>query len=80
MNGVNTKKQAIVTQKDFNLIIRVLKANWWIPVIVTPILYFASVFIKTGSTVINLFLNNILFIGFIGVVWRIEKKDFVKLT
>jgi capsular exopolysaccharide synthesis family protein len=37
-------KQAIVTQKDFNLIIRVLKANWWIPIIIVPIFYVMSVF------------------------------------
>lgn len=44
MSGVSTKKQAIVTQKDFNLIIRVLKANWWIPLLVVPIFYFIGVF------------------------------------
>ena len=37
-------KQAIITQKDFNLIIRVLKANWWIPVIIIPIFFAMSVF------------------------------------
>ncbi len=44
MSGVSNKKQAIVTQKDFNLIIRVLKANWWIPLIVVPLLYAVGVF------------------------------------
>lgn len=44
MGGVNTKKQAIITQKDFNLIIRVLKANWWIPLIFLPIFYFIGTF------------------------------------
>jgi tyrosine-protein kinase Etk/Wzc len=44
MSGVSPKKQAIITQKDFNLIIRVLKANWWIPLIVVPIFYFIGVF------------------------------------
>lgn len=32
-------KQSIVTQKDFNLVIRVLRANWWIPFIILPIIY-----------------------------------------
>lgn len=41
---VNTPKQAIITQKDFNLIIRILKANWWIMALLLPIFYFASVF------------------------------------
>jgi len=40
----NNKKQAIITQKDFNLIARIVKANWWIPVIVLPLFYFISVF------------------------------------
>jgi tyrosine-protein kinase Etk/Wzc len=37
-------KQAIVTQKDFNLIIRVLRTNWWIPVVLIPIFYAIGVF------------------------------------
>jgi len=41
---VNSKRQAIITQKDFNLIIRVLKANWWVPLIFVPIFYFIGVF------------------------------------
>ena len=43
-------------------------------------LYFISVFIKTGSAAVNLFLNNIMLIGFIVIVWRLEKKEFMKLT
>ncbi len=41
---VNSKKQAIITQKDFNLIIRILKANWWIPIIIMPIFYLIGTF------------------------------------
>ncbi len=40
----NSKKQAIITQKDFNLIARIVKANWWIPVTILPLFYFISVF------------------------------------
>lgn len=38
-NPINNKKQAIVSQKDINLILRVLKANWWVPIVVLPIIY-----------------------------------------
>lgn len=44
MSGVNTKKQAIISQKDFNLVIRILKSNWWIPFILVPIFHFIGVF------------------------------------
>jgi capsular exopolysaccharide synthesis family protein len=37
-------KQSIVTQKDFNLVIRVLRANWWIPAVAIPIFYAVGVF------------------------------------
>lgn len=40
----NTKKQAIVSQKDLNLIIRIIKANWWIPLIVLPVFYAMGMF------------------------------------
>lgn len=38
------KKQSIVSQKDLNLVIRILKTNWWIPVIIVPIFYAAGSF------------------------------------
>lgn len=41
---MQNKKQAIISQKDFNLIFRILKANWWIPVIIVPIAYVIGVF------------------------------------
>jgi capsular exopolysaccharide synthesis family protein len=40
----NNKKQAIVSQKDFNLVLRIVKSNWWIPLIVLPIFYFIGTF------------------------------------
>lgn len=33
------KKQAIISQKDLNLITRILKSNWWIPLVVLPIFF-----------------------------------------
>jgi capsular exopolysaccharide synthesis family protein len=43
-NPVNTKKQAIVSQKDLNLILRILKSNWWVPVVILPIFYVLGTF------------------------------------
>ena len=43
-NPANSKKQAIVSQKDLNLIIRILKTNWWIPFVVLPIFYAIGTF------------------------------------
>jgi tyrosine-protein kinase Etk/Wzc len=40
----NNKKQAIVSQKDLNLILRIIKSNWWIPLAVLPIFYFIGTF------------------------------------
>lgn len=37
-------KQAIVSQKDFNLILRILKSNWWIPILIVPIFYAIGTF------------------------------------
>ncbi len=31
------KKQAIITQKDFNMIIRIVKSNWWVPILILPV-------------------------------------------
>lgn len=36
---LNNKKQAIVSQKDLNLVLRILKSNWWIPLVVLPVFY-----------------------------------------
>jgi uncharacterized protein involved in exopolysaccharide biosynthesis len=38
-NPSQNKKQSIVSAKDLNLIIRVLKSNWWIPILILPIFY-----------------------------------------
>jgi capsular exopolysaccharide synthesis family protein len=43
-NPINNKKQAIVSQKDLNLIIRILKTNWWVPLVVLPIFYAIGAF------------------------------------
>jgi capsular polysaccharide biosynthesis protein len=32
-------RQAIVSQKDINLVLRIIKSNWWIPLIIVPIFY-----------------------------------------
>lgn len=37
-------------------------------------LYFISVFVKTESAIINLFLNNLMLLVFVGVVWKMERK------
>ncbi len=36
---INNKKQAIVSQKDLNLVVRILKSNWWVPLIILPVFY-----------------------------------------
>lgn len=43
-------------------------------------LYFISLLIKTESTGINLFLNNLILAGFIFIVWKLEKNNFRKLA
>lgn len=48
--GVN-KKQSIVSAKDLNLIYRVVKANWWIPLILVPIFYAVGSFFVYRLTV-----------------------------
>ncbi len=40
------------------------------------ILYALSVFLKTHSSTINLIINNLLFVGFVIVIWKVEKKQF----
>ncbi len=41
-------------------------------------LYFISVLIKTESAAINLFLNNLMLLGFAGAVWKMEGKNLIK--
>ncbi|MBX3165644.1 MAG: polysaccharide biosynthesis tyrosine autokinase [Bacteroidetes bacterium] len=38
------KKQAIVSAKDLNLVVRILKSNWWIPLVILPVLYAIGMF------------------------------------
>ncbi|MCE3260865.1 MAG: Chain length determinant protein [Bacteroidetes bacterium] len=40
----NNKKQSLISAKDLNLIYRILKSNWWIPLIILPIFYAAGTF------------------------------------
>lgn len=42
--GKNKKQQAIVSQKDLNLVLRILKSNWWVPLFVLPIFYAIGTF------------------------------------
>ena len=43
-------------------------------------LYFISILIKTNHTTINLVLNNLMLVGFVAVVWKMEKNNFRKLA
>ncbi len=43
-NPAGNKKQAIVSQKDLNFIYRILKSNWWIPLLVMPVFYVFGIF------------------------------------
>lgn len=43
-NSPNLKKQTIVSQKDLNILFRVLKYNWWVPVLILPIFYGIGMF------------------------------------
>ncbi|MES2286590.1 MAG: oligosaccharide flippase family protein [Bacteroidota bacterium] len=40
-------------------------------------LYFISVFVRTESVGINLFLNNLMLLVFVAVVWKMEGKNLV---
>jgi capsular exopolysaccharide synthesis family protein len=44
------KKQSIVSQKDLNLVIRILKNNWWIPILILPFFYAAGKFYAYRQT------------------------------
>lgn len=37
-------RQAIITQKDVNQVLRILKANWWIPLLILPVFYAIGTF------------------------------------
>jgi O-antigen/teichoic acid export membrane protein len=43
-------------------------------------LYFVSILIKTNSTVVNLFINNTLLVGFVLTAWMLEKNNLNRLT
>ena len=43
-------------------------------------LYLLSRWIKTDSIVLNLFVNNMLVLGFIAVIWKFEKTNLKRLT
>lgn len=43
-------------------------------------LFFISRLIKTETVTINLLLNNLLLVAFVGFVWKMEKNNFKKLT
>lgn len=43
-------------------------------------LYFVSRLIKTDSTVVNLFVNNILLLSFVLTAWMLEKNNLKRLT
>lgn len=43
-NSPNTKKQGVLSQKDLNVLLRVIRYNWWVPLIVLPIFYGMGVF------------------------------------
>ncbi|PBQ31545.1 hypothetical protein CNR22_07115 [Sphingobacteriaceae bacterium] len=43
-NPVNNKKQAIVSARDLNLILRIIKSNWWILLLILPLFYAMGTF------------------------------------
>lgn len=43
-------------------------------------LYVFSLIIKTGSININLFINNLMLLAFVFIVWKLEKENFKTLT
>ena len=51
-NLKDNKKQAIVTAKDFNVILRVAKANWWVPILVLPVFYALASFYNYRLTTV----------------------------
>ncbi len=43
-------------------------------------LYFISLLLHTDTGALNLVLNNLMFVGFILFVWKMEKQNFKRLT
>lgn len=43
-------------------------------------LYFVSGWIQTTSTALNLVINNLMVVGFVGVAWMLEKSNFKRLA
>ncbi|HRD37339.1 MAG TPA: hypothetical protein PLC65_01800, partial [Bacteroidia bacterium] len=41
---METKKQSIITEKDLNLLWRIVKTNWYIPILIVPFFYLAGYF------------------------------------
>jgi capsular exopolysaccharide synthesis family protein len=43
-NTAKSKKQGVVSPKDLNIILRLLKANWWVPIVILPVFYALGTF------------------------------------
>jgi tyrosine-protein kinase Etk/Wzc len=43
-NPAANKKQSIVSQKDLNFLTRILRNNWWVPILILPLFYAAGAF------------------------------------
>jgi tyrosine-protein kinase Etk/Wzc len=41
---VAVKKQSIISEKDLSLVLRIIKSNWWVPLVILPIFYFFGMF------------------------------------
>ncbi|MBN8692473.1 MAG: polysaccharide biosynthesis tyrosine autokinase [Bacteroidetes bacterium] len=41
---METKKQSIITEKDLNLLWRIVRTNWYIPILIVPFFYLAGYF------------------------------------
>lgn len=40
----NQNKQSIISAKDFNLLLRIVRTNWWIPLLIIPVFYLIASF------------------------------------
>ncbi len=50
--SASSKKPAIISQKDINLIIRIIKQNWWVPIVIVTILFaFGTLYVYRLTTV-----------------------------
>lgn len=43
-NNPNVKRQSVISQRDVDVLVRVVKNNWWIPVLILPIFYALGTF------------------------------------